>query len=522
MENSSQSSVSYWSGSSPQDYLSPTPLSHGELADVCVVGGGIAGLTTAYLLLEEGRSVVVLDDGPFGGGMTGYTSAHLSNALDDRYYWLERRHGEEGARLAAQSHTAAIDKIAAIVEKERIRCDFVRVDGFLVESLDGPGRELEKEHPAARRAGLPVEWADSVPWPEFPSGRCLRFPDQAQFHPLRYINGLAKAIQKKGGRLYSHTKAVSVQGGARAWVDTESGHRVVASHIVVATNTPFNNRVVIHTKQAPYNTYIVGLAIPRGLLQPALCWDTQEAYHYVRLTSMDETDDLLIVGGEDHKTGQAEDFEARYHRLEQWARERFPSAGRVLYRWSGEVFEPLDGMAYIGRNPGDEENVYLCTGDSGNGLTHGTLGAMLLTDLICGRENPWESLYNPSRVPLGTATEFLKENLNVAVQYTDWVTPGEVACAEDLSPGEGGVVRRGLRKVACYRDEEGQLHEFSAVCPHLAGIVAWNGSEQTWDCPCHGSRFDRFGKVFVGPANSDLAPLDEAGVTPLMVRPSGA
>lgn len=522
MENSPQSSVSHWSQSVSSEHLTPPSLGHGELADVCVVGAGIAGLTTAYLLLSEGRSVVVIDDGPFGGGMTGYTSAHLSNALDDRYYWLERRHGEHGARLAAESHTAAIDLIASIVEKEGVECDFQRVDGFLVSSLDGPGNELEKEHPAARRAGLAVEWAESVPWPGFASGRCLRFPDQAQFHPLLYLNGLAQACKKKGGRLYSHTKAVAIQGGSNTGVDTEAGYRIAASHVVVATNTPFNNRVAIHTKQAPYNTYIVGLAVPRGSLQPALCWDTQEAYHYVRLASLDQTHDLLIVGGEDHKTGQAADFSARYHRLEQWARRRFPSAGRVVYRWSGEVFEPLDGMGYIGRNPGDEENIFICTGDSGNGLTHGTLGAILLTDLICERQNGWESLYNPSRISLDDASEFIKENLNVAAQYADWVTPGELASSDDLSPGEGGVIRRGLRKVACYRDDDGQLHEFSAVCPHLAGIVAWNASEGTWDCPCHGSRFDRFGKVFVGPANTDLAPLDEAGVTPLVVRPSGA
>lgn len=253
-----------------------------------------------------------------------------------------------------------------------------------------------------------------------------------------------------------------------------------------------------------------------------MVWDTLEAYHYVRLAPYDNEYDVLIVGGEDHKTGQASDFEARYRRLEDWTRQRFPSAERVLYRWSGEVFEPLDGVAHIGRNTADADNVYICTGDSGNGLTHGTLGAMLIRDLIIGRENPWESLYSPSRVSMSNVADFLKENLNVAAQYADWVTPGEVAAADELAPGEGGVIRRGLRKVACYRDEEGALHECSAVCPHLAGIVTWNSSEKSWDCPCHGSRFDRFGKVFVGPANTDLAPVDEPSVTalPLRVNPA--
>jgi glycine/D-amino acid oxidase-like deaminating enzyme/nitrite reductase/ring-hydroxylating ferredoxin subunit len=507
MEDSSQSTVSHWLEGVSLPALTTAPLDRDVETEVCVIGGGIAGLTTAYLLLQEGRSVVLLEDGALGSGMTGRTSAHLSNALDDRFYFLERAHGEQGARMAASSHTAAIERIAEIVDRERIACEFRYVEGYLVQAPDGPQGELDKEHPAAVRSGLAVSWTGRAPWPDFDSGRCLLFPRQAQFHPLKYLAGLARAVEASGGRIFTHSKAESLSGGENARVETQTGFTVKAGHIVVATNTPFNDRVAIHTKQAGYNTYVVGLSVPKDTIPHHLAWDTLEMYHYVRLAPFDAERDVLIVGGEDHKTGQASDFEERYRRLEEWTRERFPSAGPLLYRWSGEVFEPVDGMAYIGRNPGDADNVYVCTGDSGNGLTHGTVAAILITDLICGRANPWESLYNPSRISPYAGAEFLKENLNVAVQYGDWLTPGEISSVEDLSPGEGAIMRRGLSKVACFKDQDGVVHERSAVCPHLAGIVAWNSSEKTWDCPCHGSRFDRYGKVFMGPANSDLAPL---------------
>jgi Rieske Fe-S protein len=215
--------------------------------------------------------------------------------------------------------------------------------------------------------------------------------------------------------------------------------------------------------------------------------------------------DILIVGGEDHKTGQDESAEDRHGRLEAWARTRFPMMTDVPYRWSGQVMEPVDGVAYIGRNPGDEDNVYVATGDSGMGMTHGTIAGMLLTDLIVGRDTRWAALYDPSRKTLRAIGEYLKEGANMAAQYADWLTAGEVESAEAVAPGSGAVVRRGLRKVAVFRDEEGRLHERSAVCTHLGCIVRWNGVERTWDCPCHGSRYDRFGGVITGPAPQDLS-----------------
>lgn len=475
--------------------------------DVCVVGAGISGLTTAYLLVREGKKVAVLDDGPIGAGETGRTTAHIVNALDDRYYELERLHGTRGIRLAAESHTAAIDKVEEIVTAEKIDCDFMRVDGYLYEPKDGDVKDLERERDACLRAGLNVELMSRAPAP-FDTGPALKFPRQAQFHPLKYLRGLAMAIQNHGGQIFTGTFAEEMTGGSTCKVKTKAGKTVNTGAIVVATNTPVNDRVVMHTKQMPYRTYVIGVEIPRDSVEAILLWDDDMPYHYVRLMRSKESgpNDLLIVGGEDHKTGQPEEMGAPFGRLERWTRERYPKAGEVKFRWSGQVTEPVDGMGFIGRNPLDEDNVYIITGDSGNGMTHGTIGGILCTDLILGRKNGWETLYNPRRKTLhpSASYEYTKENLNTAAQYRDWFTQGDVPSVDEIKNRNGAVVRRGLKHVAAYRDEKGVLHEKSAVCPHLGCIVRWNHVEKTWDCPCHGSRFSALGKVLNGPSLGDL------------------
>jgi glycine/D-amino acid oxidase-like deaminating enzyme/nitrite reductase/ring-hydroxylating ferredoxin subunit len=491
------------------------PLGADTAADVCIIGAGIAGMTTAYVLAAEGRNVVVLDDGPVGGGMTQRTTAHLTNAIDDRYVHLERLHGRGGARRAAESHTAAIDRIEAIVREESIDCSFERLDGYLIAARDTPADFLDRELAAAKRAGLAdVTEVARAPIGTFETGRCLRFPRQGQFHPGKYLAGLARALERRGGRIFCGTHASALRGGKDAHVVTTAGRTVSADAIVVATNTPINDIVTIHTKQAPYSTYVVAAPVARGSVAKALYWDTADPYHYVRLHD-DGVDDLLIVGGEDHKSGQAHDGRERFARLEQWMRERFPAAGAVTLRWSGQVMEPMDGVAFIGRNPGDASNVYIATGDSGMGMTHGTIAGILLTDLIVGRDSPWAGLYDPARKMVRTPIEYAKENLNVAAQYVeDYLGGGDVDSADALAPGQGAVLRRGLAKVAAYRDYDGMLHEHSAMCPHLGCIVTFDDVEKTWDCPCHGSRFDRYGRVIVGPANRDLAPSSHADREP--------
>jgi glycine/D-amino acid oxidase-like deaminating enzyme/nitrite reductase/ring-hydroxylating ferredoxin subunit len=511
--------TSVWTATS--DPIPAPPLAENASADVCVVGAGIAGLSTAYLLARSGRSVIVIDAGAIAGGETCRTTAHLSNVIDDRFHVIERYHGVGGSRLAQESHAEAIELIEEIALEEGIDCGFQRLDGFLFLAEGQQPELLERELEAARRAGCTgVELLPHSPLPTLNDAPCLRFPRQGQFHPLRYLTGLVHAIRRSGGRLFANTHARHIEGGPNARVETDAGHVIHAAHIVVATNSPVNNRVAVHTKQAQYRTYALAAAVPRGSVPRGLYWDMGDPYHYVRLDEQGgqrQPRTLLIVGGEDHKTGQEHDPARRFEALESWMRRLFPMAHEVEHRWSGQVVETIDGLAFIGPNPLDHDNVLIATGDSGMGMTHGTLAGLIVCSHVLGRRNPWADrfdpawadLYHPSRKALGAAAVYLEENLNVAAQYLrDYTTGGEAASPQEVVPGEGAVVRRGLTKIAVYCDARGGLHEMSAVCPHLGGIVHWNAAEKSWDCPCHGSRFDPLGKVINGPANADLDPAE--------------
>jgi glycine/D-amino acid oxidase-like deaminating enzyme/nitrite reductase/ring-hydroxylating ferredoxin subunit len=472
--------------------------------DVCIVGAGIAGLSIAYMLTRAGKSVAVLDDGPLAHGMTSMTTAHLTCVLDERYFELERMHGEEGARLAAESHLTAINRIETIVATERIDCDFERLNGYLFLAPEDDEETLVRELGASQRVGIDAALVRRAPSPSLETGRCLLFPNQAQFHPLKYLSGLARAVQRDGGHVFTMTHAERIEGGRPAQV-TAGGHVITADSIVVSTHAPVNDLVAIHTKQTAYMSYVIGARVPRGAVTRALFWDTGDPYHYVRLQEVqDQDEEILIVGGEDHRTGQSDDTTVHHERVERWARDRFPFIRDLAYTWSGQVMQSIDGLAFIGRNPMDKGNVYVVTGDSGTGMTYATIAAILITDLIEKRENPWATLYDPSRKTLRTAPAYAKEAVRTAAQYADWVMPGDVKSAEDVPPDGGAVVKEGLAPVAVYREPDGTLHRMSAVCVHLGCIVRWNATERSWDCPCHGSRYDRFGVVMSGPANSNL------------------
>jgi glycine/D-amino acid oxidase-like deaminating enzyme/nitrite reductase/ring-hydroxylating ferredoxin subunit len=504
--SSQRANLSVWSATAPVTHTAS--LNNNVRADVCVVGAGIAGMTVAYLLAREGQSVVLIDKNQIGQGETSHTSAHVSNEIDASYREIEHLHGEQGARLVAQSHSSAITQIESIVNEEDIDCGFERLDGYLFLGQKDSKEKLHKEFEAALLAGVKVEELEHPPF-DLKLGPCLQFRQQAQFHPLQYIAGLAKALKRRHGRMYSATEAKEIKGGKAAEIKTKSRKKISAGSVVVATNTPVNDWVKIHTKQAAYRTYVIGVQVRADSIPKALYWDTEDPFHYVRLFRVQEKGnvrDVLIIGGEDHKTGQAEDIENRFSRLLDWGRTHFPNLGKPEFRWSGQVMNSIDGLAFIGRNPGDEANVYIATGDSGMGLTHGTIAGMLIKDLILGHNNPWATLYDPSRKSLRAALTFAEENLNVAAQYATWVTPGEVSTPEEITPGAGAILRRGLSKIAAYRDDTGKLHERSAVCPHLGCIVSWNSTERSWDCPCHGSRFNPGGKVLNGPAIGPLEP----------------
>lgn len=476
--------------------------------DVCIVGAGITGLTCAYTLAKQGKSIIVVDKGSIGGGQTARTTAHLAWALDDRYYDLEKLFGEEGSRLIAQSHACAIDYIEKIVLEEEIDCDFERVNGYLFVSPSSPKDVLDKEFIAIQKIGKAVSKIPRAPFSSsFDTGPCLCFPDQAQFHILKYLQGLVRAILKYGGKIFSDTHISHFEEGSLCSVQTQSGVKITSKSVIVATCTPINNRFFIHSKQASYRTYAIAASLPKNYVPKGLYWDTDDPYHYMRIQqhTSDLSLDWLIVGGEDHQTGQDQQIGKRYDRLEKWTKERIPIIEKVEYHWSGQVFEPIDSLAFIGRNPGNR-NIYMATGDSGNGITYGTIAGILIPDLISEKHNPWKSLYEPSRKTLSMALKFVHENFNVARQYADWLSPGEIKKITLLDTDEGAILREGLKKIAVYKDNQNNIHISSAFCPHLGGCVRWNSEEKSWDCPCHGSRFSGCGNVLNGPAISGLCP----------------
>ncbi len=425
-----------------QSFQAP-PLPGDQVCDVCVVGAGIAGLTTAYLLTQAGRKVIVIDgnESP-GGGETRFTSAHLSSVIDDRFYEIARIRGDAAARLAHESHAAAIDQIQLICDTEEIDCGFRRVDGYL---FPGPGDEkiIDREYEAAKSAGCIVEKTDFGPIPTLGMVPCLRFGNQAAFEPSRYLAGLWAGASRRGVSLYGRTRARHVDSGDCPEVRTDGG-TIRANAVVVATNSPIHLRVAMHTKLAPYSTYVIAGPIPIDSVPDALYWDTLDPYHYIRLIRASDRDgqatdtDLLLVGGADHRTGHEPHPERRWDDLERWTRERFLQFNSVTHRWSGMVMETLDGLGYIGPDPTGAKNVYVATGDSGMGLTHGTIAGLLLSDLIVGRTNIWSDLYDPGRLPLRSTGEFVSEASSGAPPVHGLVHGQQRGCSREYQAGRRG------------------------------------------------------------------------------------
>jgi glycine/D-amino acid oxidase-like deaminating enzyme/nitrite reductase/ring-hydroxylating ferredoxin subunit len=481
------------------------PLQGDERCDVVVIGSGIAGLSTAYELSQRGRSVIVIDRGPIAGGMTARTSAHLAPLCDDLMSEMQKIKGEEQSKLFYESQAAAVDRIEEIQKAEGIDCDFRRLDGYLFQGDDMPADVIDEELDAVRAVGAPVERLVGVPLRGCDSRHVLRYPRQATFHPLKYLAGVAEACAKRKVPFFANTPVEEIveENGA---VSVKTARGIIrAGHAVVATNSPIVDRTALHSKMSPYRTYVVGFAIDRGALPDALYWDTEDPYHYVRLQPGENDKDYVLVGGEDHKSGESDDANDRFGRLEQWAREKMPMLKDVTHRWSGQVLDTIDYAGFVGKNPGSEY-IYVATGDSGQGLTHGVMGAMLNATLVTGGESGWTELYAPERKPLKAARNWVMENSTALKNLAGYVAPGEISSLDELEPGQGAIIRQGLKKIAAYRDAEGHIHQHSAACTHLGCHLHWNSFENCWDCPCHGSIFGPGGDVLNAPAISGLDP----------------
>ena len=500
-------SKSCWMDSAPT--IAAAPLDGDRTCDVVVIGAGIAGLSTAYELSRFGRAVIVIDRGAIGRGMTARTTAHLATELDDFYSELIRTRSEEEARLYYDSQVAAVNRIEAICRDEGIDADFARIDGFLFPALLEDRAALEEEYRACRKIGVNVEWVERAPVPGIDTGKALRFPDQARFHPTKYLAGLARAILARGGRIYRDTAYLThAEAKARVEITTDRGV-VRAGAAVFATNSPVNNRVTIHTKQLPHRTYAIAGRVPKRSVPDALVWDTLDAYHYVRIQPVNDREDLLIVGGEDHQSGQAADMERRLASLELWTRERYPGFGSAEYRWSGQVMEPIDFMPFSGRNPGSR-NIYVHTGDSGEGLTNAVAGSLTILPLIAGEDSRYAPVLDPGRksfTSTSSLSQFVHGQVEAVKNMAEHIGPAEVGSVDEIAPGEGAIMRSGATKVACYKSENGIIIRRSATCTHVGCMVHWNPFEKCWDCPCHGSQFAPDGQVLNGPA---VSPLPEA------------
>jgi len=474
--------------------------------DVAIVGGGITGITAARLLKRAGQRVAVLESRRLGKGESSKSTAHLTEALDVRWSRLISRFGEGGARLAALAQRAAIERIALFVAEDSIACDLRRLPGFLYAETPDDLDELRAEALAARRLGIRAELVGEVPLP-FPVAGALRFEDQAQLHPRAYLLGLAEGLDGDGSYVFEETHVLDVDEGEPCRVIAENGV-VHAREVIVAAHVPVSNRLLLHAKLAAYRTYVVGVEMP--FADPVgLFWDTGDPYHYARSQTIDGTS-YLIVGGEDHKVGEADDTAEPFHRLEAYVRQRFGVAvAPTDFRWSGQIVVSADGLPYIGRNA-LSSRVFVATGYGGNGVTQATLAGVILADEVRGVPNPYAALFAATRwKPLASARAVLSENADFPKHLlTDRLPHRGASALRSLPAGEGHVLTIGGERLAVYRNGNGELSALSPVCTHLGCLVHWNTTEKSWDCPCHGSRFDPHGRILNGPA-----------VEPLQARP---
>src|SRR5581483_725385 len=448
-------------------------LERDEEVDVVVVGAGIVGLTAAYLLTLDGKRVAVVERERCAQIDTGHTSAHLTMVTDRRLTELRDAFGPDHAQAVWDAGLAAIARIDDIVRAEQIDCDFAWVPGYLHAPLgataDGVEEGFRDEAVAAAQLGFDATFVRDVP---FVGGPGVRYGRQARFHPRKYLAGVARAIADRGGMIFEHTNVQEFSETPRAVV--ASDRTIVCDDIVLATHTPLTGNTslaratLFQTKLALYTSYVVAAEIPRGRVPDALFWDTADPYHYIRLERLRDRD-VIVFGGEDHKTGQVRDTRPCYARLERTLTAMLPTA-RVTHRWSGQVIETPDGLPYIGETA---DHQFTGTGFSGNGMTFGTLTAIMAADRTAGRTNPWAELFDPGRVKVrGGAWDYVKENKD----YPYYLVRDQ-------------LTRR-------YRD--------APICTHMGCTVEWNDAEGTWDCPCHGSRFKSDGKVIAGPAESPI------------------
>jgi glycine/D-amino acid oxidase-like deaminating enzyme/nitrite reductase/ring-hydroxylating ferredoxin subunit len=498
--------ASYWASSAS---LPRFPSLAGDLeVDVVIIGGGLTGITAAYLLKNEGAKVALLERNHCAGADTGHTTAHLTYVTDERLHRLVKHFGRDGAKAFWEAGIAAIDQIADIVKASKADCGFTWLPGYLHESPDGARDDrklLEADVQLARELDFDAQFVQEVPYAHRPG---IRFAHQAKFHPLKYLAPLLQSISGDGSHVFENTEAGEIE--ADPLVVHAGSYKVRCQYLMIATHAPLMGKTglfratLFQSKLSLYTSYVLGAKLPRGAVPEALFWDTSDPYYYLRVDRHSDHD-YAIFGGEDCKTGQEKDANEVFTRLEERLKKVLPEAA-VQHRWLGQVVETNDGLPFIGESAGQQ---FIATGFCGNGFTLGTLSAVMARDRYLGRKNPWFDLFAVNRSKFhGGAWRYLRENLDYPYYLLrDRLAPTEASSLDELKFGDGKIVRVDGRKVAAYRAENGQVTLCSPVCTHLKCIVRWNDADKTWDCPCHGSRFKPTGEVFSGPAEAPLEKL---------------
>lgn len=485
------------------------PLAQSGKYDVVVIGGGMTGLCAAYFLKMAGKKVCLLERDRLGYGDTGHTTAHLVQVTDSPLTTLVRDFGEDAARLTWQANAAGRNALESIAREARIACRFERVPAYYHAAL-GKDRDesddLREEAELARKLGFEAEFVDSAPLVNKPA---VCFPNQARFHPYKFLDGLSQLVAGDGCSIHEHSEVTEVTKDPLA---VKCGdHTLECDYVVIATHVPlmgksgFINATLLQARLIPQSTYVVGARVPKGSIPDACFFDTNDPYYYLRIDRTPRYD-YAIFGGEDHKTGQIEDTHERYVRLERMLKELVPEAECYL-RWSGQVIETNDGLPLIGETA---EKQFVATGFAGNGMTFGCLAGLMACDAALGKKNPWRDLFSVNRTNIKGATwDYLKQNSEYPYyMISDRFSKAEGTSPEDVAPGEGKVLALEGKRVACYRDDAGHVSAVSAVCTHMGCFVHWNNAERTWDCPCHGSRFHPSGEVLAGPAETPLETVE--------------
>jgi len=477
--------------------------------DVLVVGAGVTGITTAYLLKKAGSTVALIDRERMASIDTGHTTAHLTYVSDVSLQQLVRNFGKDHAQAAWDAGTAAIEEIERIVEEEGSDCEFTRVPAYLHVRVDGSSKKeassLRKEADLAAKLGFDAVYLNSAPYFNLPA---VRFANQAKFHPRKYLRSLVARIPGSGSHVFEKSAASEFDAKKRrvkvnrSWISFD--------RVIMATNNPLvglasvTSATLLQTKLSLYTSYALGARVPVNTVPEALFWDTRDPYDYLRI-DRHRGFDYIVYGGEDHKTGQKKKTQNAYARLLARLRKIIPKAN-IDHRWSGQVICTPDGLPYIGENA---EHQFVATGYCGNGITFGTVAAMMARDWVTGRKNPWTDLFAVDRKKIkGAMWNYLRENKDYPYyMIKDRFARAEADSVRELRPGDGMIIGRRGKKVAAFRDPSGNIHRLSPVCTHLGCLVRWNSAESTWDCPCHGSRFKPTGEVIAGPAEEPLPPI---------------